>query len=129
GQTDGDDQERNQDRGELKRDLRSGISRAQKKLAKRLRRIERDHVPGEHRPARPAFGAVIEPAFDADEDAGYTKSVDEPQYGPQKGLLEQRIGQRTRRQQRDEGRERADMADAAHHLAPAQRADDDSGEI
>src|SRR3546814_16335155 len=88
-----------------------------------------DLVPGEYRAARRGFGAVVEPAFDADEDPRDAQPVDEAQRRPQGGMLEQRVGKRARRQQRDEGGEGADMADAAPDLARAQRSDDESPDI
>src|SRR3546814_2047845 len=50
---------------------------SQYELAERLPRIERDHVPGEYRAARRGFGAVVEPAFDADEHPRDAQPVDE----------------------------------------------------
>src|SRR3546814_20072476 len=79
------------------------------------------HVPGEYRAARRGFGAVVEPAFDADEDPRDAQPVDEAQRRPQGGMLEQRVGKRARRQQRDEGGEGEAMADPANDPASRQR--------
>src|SRR3546814_2475122 len=87
------------------RELRRRFPRTKYELAERLPRIERDHVPGEYRAARRGFGAVVEPAFDADEHPRDAQPVDEAQRRPQRGMLEQRIGKRARRQQRDESGE------------------------
>jgi hypothetical protein len=57
---------------------------------------------GEDGAARPAFGAVVEPALDTHEDARDAKPVDQSQHAPKQRMREQRIGERARRQQRDE---------------------------
>ena len=93
-EADGNDREGDQYRGELERHLRRGVAGAEQQLAQRLARIERHHVPGEDRAARGRVCAIVQPAFDADEDARDADAVDEPQGTPQGRLLDQRIGER-----------------------------------